>query len=512
MGKQSKPRKSENIGKGKVTPVQIAFIVDRYLSDNNFTQTRSTFRNEASDLISKSPVQEAPKSLLSLGAMLDEYICLKEHKVFLDQEKCRLEHEKFRVQNLLRGMQDVMNLYNVGEIVNPPPTALSSMPKTAAVVPQIDQAIVSSAGLPMFSTPVVVSTSRASNTNTDTPNFSTPITHHTISARKRGLKDVSDAAVPAKRSRSRKSTGQLPVTGSVPLPSNAANTRETALQFSAVQSSPNDNVTNGSPIQGSSVAKCLFNQSTKSFPTNSSGPKTPPRATSSQAEKSVSPVEISSTATSSKDVTPQLVASTNYMVISSETIKVSPVKHISCYTIEKNHCISTSSPVKTTFKRLSKRDNVKGRLDFDVPDMPMNSEKPLSDGISVSESDKEADVFDMDLPNLDALGVDFSFSDLLVDFDFGGEGINYSFEQAMDSSPDSLTGSPDVLGNDSMGANKVMSEFSSTVTEILSEKDMNVPGPDSMTSVKSITKCIKILSPVKYHTSPSNQENLLTRN
>ena len=89
---------------------------------------------------------QAPKSLLSLGAMLDEYICLKEQKVFLDQEKCRLEHEKFRVQNLLRGMQDVMNLYNVGEIVNPPPTALSSMPKTAAVVPQIDQAIVSSAG------------------------------------------------------------------------------------------------------------------------------------------------------------------------------------------------------------------------------------------------------------------------------------------------------------------------------------------------------------------------------
>lgn len=58
MGKQSKSKKQEFIGKGKVTPVQIAFIVDRYLSDNSYTNTRSTFRSEASDLISRSPVQE----------------------------------------------------------------------------------------------------------------------------------------------------------------------------------------------------------------------------------------------------------------------------------------------------------------------------------------------------------------------------------------------------------------------------------------------------------------------
>lgn len=37
--------------------------------------------------------------------MLDEYICLKEQKVFLEQEK-------LQVQNLLRGMQQVMNGYN----------------------------------------------------------------------------------------------------------------------------------------------------------------------------------------------------------------------------------------------------------------------------------------------------------------------------------------------------------------------------------------------------------------
>lgn len=58
MGKQSKSKKQEFVGKGKVTPVQIAFIVDRYLSDNSYAHTRSTFRSEASHLIAKSPVQE----------------------------------------------------------------------------------------------------------------------------------------------------------------------------------------------------------------------------------------------------------------------------------------------------------------------------------------------------------------------------------------------------------------------------------------------------------------------
>lgn len=77
--------------------------------------------------------------------------------------------------------------------------------------------------------------------------------------------------------------------------------------------------------------------------------------------------------------------------------------------------------------------------------------------------------------------------------------------------------------DDISGANQVLSELSSAVTEVLSEKNMNLPGnethhffhkmimsyvlatcfegfslqtgPDSVTAVKSITKSIKILSP-----------------
>lgn len=54
--------KAENIGKGKVTPIQVAFIVDRYLSDNDFSETRSTFCSEASHILSNLPVKEVINS------------------------------------------------------------------------------------------------------------------------------------------------------------------------------------------------------------------------------------------------------------------------------------------------------------------------------------------------------------------------------------------------------------------------------------------------------------------
>lgn len=65
MRKQSNKanKKADNFGKGNVTPTQVAFLVDRYLSDNNFSETRSLFRTEASSLLSKSSVQEVSQTL-----------------------------------------------------------------------------------------------------------------------------------------------------------------------------------------------------------------------------------------------------------------------------------------------------------------------------------------------------------------------------------------------------------------------------------------------------------------
>ncbi|XP_031283302.1 uncharacterized protein LOC116141965 isoform X2 [Pistacia vera] len=102
----------------------------------------------------------------------------------------------------------------------------------------------------------------------------------------------------------------------------------------------------------------------------------------------------------------------------------------------------------------------------------------------------------MDLPNLDAFGRNFSFSELLVDFDLDCEGLGYPCQPIVDScaSVDNISGSHE-SGDANLEANQVVSEYSSILTEVLSGKDMNVEGSETLTAVKSITKCIRILSP-----------------
>ncbi|KAK4396166.1 hypothetical protein Sango_1453200 [Sesamum angolense] len=457
MGKQSRSKKPEFVGKGKVTPVQ------------------------------------APKSLLSLGAILDEYITLKEQKVWVDQERCRLEQEKLRVQNLLSGMQDVLNAYNAtgNNVVTPPPPLPPPTVASGAMVSQTDLAVVTPAAYyPMLNSPAMMSTSRPSNIRKDPTNFSTPVMSCATTKRK-GPKDVSDAPVTSKRSRS-------------------AHDPKKSLTNSTTQSSACDNATNGSPVQGSNVVKCLFNQEPPSSPANSSVPKTPPRASSSQTEKSSSPLENCSTATSSKDITPQQIMSANCTIISSETIRVSPNKQIAYYSIEKNH-ISTCSPLKTNLKRSNTKDHVKGRLDFGTAEMPMMTENLSSDGNSTSESDKEGDILDLDFANLDALGLDFNFSEFLVDFDIDNEGLGLSSKQVADSSPDSHSGSLPTSGNVELDTRHITSQFSSTMTGFLGEKNMNLVGTDSVAAMRSVTKCIRIVSPVKSQRSNLGEENMPDR-
>ena len=191
-------------------------------------------------------------------------------------------------------------------------------------------------------------------------------------------------------------------------------------------------------VQGSSVAKNLFCQPSASPPANSSGPKTPPQEISSQNDKAISPLEISSTANSSKNNTPQVITPANCTIISSETVIVSPYKQKGYY-VERSQCISSSSPIKTNLK-MGKRDHVKGRLDFDDSDLPTTSGKSIADGALTTEYKSEEEIFDMDLPNFDAFGMDFSLSELLVDFDLDCEGIDYSCQPALGSPVDSGSG------------------------------------------------------------------------
>lgn len=67
----------------------------------------------------------------------------------LDQEKMCFEQEKFRVQTLLSGMQDVMNGYNSGlaaasAAVAAPTQAI--VVNSGGLVPYVDPAVGSSAG------------------------------------------------------------------------------------------------------------------------------------------------------------------------------------------------------------------------------------------------------------------------------------------------------------------------------------------------------------------------------
>ncbi|KAE8099285.1 hypothetical protein FH972_017278 [Carpinus fangiana] len=504
MRNRSRAKKPEAFGKGKVTPIQVAFIVDRYLLDNNYSETRSVFRTEASSLISNSPVREAPKSLLTLGAMLDEYICLKEQKVMVDQERVRLEQEKCRVQSLLQGMQAVMNTYNSSGGF-PSQMNISSGASRSAVV-AVPQPFLPNSSPSVNNTPTVNPVSTPVNTIMKPGSLSSPITDPSVKKRK-DYKVSLDAPQAAKRSRSKVPARNFTNRGvnTLPQSDNAVDCQEIAQPSCAIRSSPDNCLPDEPLVQGSSVAKCLFNQPLLSIPSNSSDPKTPVRPNSSPGDKSTPHLEISSSANCSNRNTSQVVTPTRCTVISSKRVTVSPNSQI-LYSMERSHCISASSPIKTNLKRQSRRDHVKGRLDFDVSDVATNSDKPIVDEISTSESGKEVDIFDIDFPNLDALG-DFSFSEMLGDLDLGLEGVDYTCHSTLGSSVDTISGSSSPESVDvNARANQLMSEYSSTVTEVLSGKGMNINGPDSLTAVKSITQCITILSPAKSRRSSLDRD------
>ncbi|XP_025633578.1 uncharacterized protein [Arachis hypogaea] len=461
MGKQasSKPRRPDSLGKGKVTPIQIAFIVDRYLCDNNYSETRTAFRNEASSLLTNSPIHEAPKSLLSLGELLDDYVCLKEQKVMVEQERVLVEQEKNRVQMLLNGIQNVMNAFNATtssrSIVAPsnrtPPPGVSTTMQNASNVHSLPQPI---------------------NTNTESANFSMPVLN--LSDRKRKDTIAVDESSTSKKSRGKLSNRRIPfqVPGQNTLPQSdtSAITNQVASQPSTHHPSTRNSVLSESQVQGSTVSKCLFNQPSASVPTTTSpAPKTPSITTSSHGNTHISPPDIPPALNRNEEAAPSC-----YAVISTKRIMVSPTKQMAY--IESSQCIS---PVKTgtSDKASNKRDHVRSRLDFGAS----GSELPIR---STSDSTKDVDLFDIDI---DALGTDFSFTEMLNDL----EGIDFSCNPASMSYKDNASGSsPECKGN------QVISERS-TVGEV-SEEEMNVPGSDNcLNTMTSVTKCIKISTPVK---------------
>ncbi|TKY63393.1 hypothetical protein E2542_SST13264 [Spatholobus suberectus] len=203
--------------RGKITPVQVAFIVDQYLRDNNFSETCSTFRNEASSFIANSPINEVSKSSLSLAEMLDEYAWLKEQKVMMDQQRVVVMQEKNRVQMLLQGMQNVMNAFNA--FWKSPSSNVAVMNANSAVVPQPrlcnktppGVSTITSTVATMQNTSNIQSFPKSINTNVDTVNISTPMI--SVSDKKRKDTQAVDALTVAKKPRGRPPGRKIPVQG-----------------------------------------------------------------------------------------------------------------------------------------------------------------------------------------------------------------------------------------------------------------------------------------------------------
>lgn len=497
MGKHSKGRKRENLGKGKVTPFQIAFIVGRYLEDNHYTNTLSSFKSEAVDLFSRTKGKEVPKGLMGLGDILDEYISLKEQRLMVD-------HEKRRVETALKGFQDVMRAYysvGVGNI--PLPSSTPLLPPCASVAASM---------APLYTPPI--------NTCNASPsghiiNASPMLNHEQQSVFQQKAAENRSSSTHAPKSSSankRKATRSFQKHPSAPkrscvqslkdsfneqgntLSSENACAKSTIGDTEkplAAESTSGDNLKLASTVQESAVARTSILKHPCDHEGSSGSPKTPGQKFATQANKfrsplDGSPVRIINTTESNG------VASSKCSVISSKTVIVSPLKDNGYFAVERSYHVTTSSPLHSNTKEPIRREHIRGRLDFDDSDLPASSEKPLDTDSSTSSTDGETQEFDFDLPDLDILGRDFSFSQLLVDFDIDCEKI----PGGESTTTDLLPGAMHNVFSGCMETNQTSVAPCESSLTALSPEDSNMQASDSVAALRSVTRCI-IVSPAK---------------
>ncbi|XP_040869764.1 uncharacterized protein [Glycine max] len=113
---------------------------------------------------------------------------------------------------------------------------------------------------------------------------------------------------------------------------------------------------------------------------------------------------------------------------------------------ESSHC---NSPIEADTGKASKKDDVRGKLNFDASNMPESLDKSLANEVSTSELDKGVVISDIDFSNLD----------------WSLQGT--SFEDFFD--PIGLTDSKD----------NASSSRSSNELQVSTNKNLNVQGLDS---------------------------------
>ncbi|THU56865.1 hypothetical protein C4D60_Mb11t21710 [Musa balbisiana] len=449
-----KHRKPENLGNGRITPVQIAFIVDRYLADHHFTATLAAFRSETSDLFSKTKVKEVPflahlslpylsscrgttelgwavqvpKGLMGLDEMLDEYISLKEQRVVLDEERRRVEMA-------LQGMQEVLRVYHsTGPAHLPPQPLLPSQFVAVPLTPILPALYSGTSGSPAVNRTPIVKYAQPSiklphkleaNNSSPMPSSLNGIKRKALKSsssngcKRKALKLSTNFPLEPKKQRTQSPAASSATGGDVALSSQETVAMRTfkKVDISASESTPTNFSTNKPHVRGLSVGKGLFNQ--PSDCQVDSSPRTPPQSLQSQAHESDSPSDNTPLAITDGGNSKQQIVPFNCSTFASETLIVSPIKHAGCCAVERSYHIS--SPYNLNSK--SKRGHIKGKLDFDNPDIETSSEEPVAvDSLTPSTEEEMSGNFELDLPDLDILNGDFSFSELLADINLDCDG------------------------------------------------------------------------------------------
>ncbi|KAF0931502.1 hypothetical protein E2562_004620 [Oryza meyeriana var. granulata] len=494
--------------KNKVTPAQVAFLVERYLADNGFSASLAAFRSDAAHLFTKAaPVP--PKGLLPLADILHDYVALKEARLAVDS-----------------AMQAMHNLVSSYYLHHPPPTTPNLPPSPPAPL----FASSSPPGPAGYASPIVNYTHTSSSSlvlqnASEANNTPTPAPTSLPTNKRKATKSAGKSASASKKTCTAPTTISHPKGKTVACQPSIDNNPDQTMGSAAAQ--PPSAVVK-LPVQGSSAAKSLFRPLQ---PQAHSSPCTPQQSHHVQDRPAAYQTERPSSVLANAHAQ-QEIPSSQCSIVSSKTLIVSPLKGAAAYyAVERSYHVS--SPLKSSAHKSSKREHVKGKLDFGTSDaMPCSHEQICNQSSSSSEGEKQ-DEFDIDFTNFDIFDGEFSFSELLVDLDLDTEGFQchnpttsaevqrygddasicclwifapgktiYAKQMKFCCVHLNQCRLDPVPKSDSMMAVPVLPGFMKPMSEDPIEDIDSQVGPASVTSVRAITKRIKIVSPVKGRTAP----------
>ncbi|RLN34679.1 uncharacterized protein C2845_PM03G17430 [Panicum miliaceum] len=467
--------------KKKVTAAQVAFLVDRYLADNGFHAALAAFRSDAAHLFSPNRAKPPPKGLLPLADILHDYIALKEGRVAID--------------SAMHAMHSLVSNYYASSSSPPPPPITPAMMMMMPPLPPA--ANTSQPSSPPLVPPLFVASSSSPPQPQGTAGYASPVVHHYAEA-STALLVHNSSDMPTKKRKHSKSAGKATTASKKSCTTTSdAKGKAVASQLANQNLPAAHHPTSAQhsamaklPVQTSSVAKSLFRPLQPQLVHSS--PSTPQQSHAIQDQDQPAacttqrPLPVAAGAHTQQDMD---IASSQCSILSSKTLIVSPLKGGTYYAVERSYHVS--SPLKSTTHKSTKREHVKGKLNFDATDSrPGPSEQLICDKASTSSDEDKQDDFDIDFTNLDIFDGDFSFSELLLDLELDTEGVHC---QNPSTGADVQRLEP-VPKSDYAIADPGLPDSVKAVAADSTE-DFDLQGATSVTSVRAITKRIKIVSP-----------------